>query len=63
MGEFRMTLEQRLMQALGELQFSNIVLVNQLEEAGEKIAELETSSGRNPATQTQGSEIEVTECP
>ena len=56
-----MTIEQRLMQALGELQFNNIALVNQLEEAREKIAELETLSGRNPATQTQGSETEVTE--
>lgn len=39
-----MTVEQRLMQALGELQFQNIVLAAQLEEARAKLAEGEVEA-------------------
>ena len=35
------TIEQKLMQALGDLQFHNIVLSHKLEEAEGRIAELE----------------------
>ena len=43
------TVEQKLMQALGELQFQLIVQSHQLEEAQQRIVELETD--REPQEQ------------